>query len=847
MNLNDLFKEITSLLAALQSALSAVQTTTSTAVTTSKLATTSSSIRVTSTSATAKASITSPKSTAPTSSVRKSTTSTSKRSSASTKTSSGSLTTSSPNISSVLSSLSSQVSSFSPAITGSIPSVDAQLPSSISASIPPPLSVSTSSFAPNATATSALPTASASFQLISRALILAVDNATAGLTTQPLDGYGMSYDLLIVPKAGIVLPDLNTTSSAGYPVCNYNMIIAHSQLSFNYGGDDNQNWRSALTPAQWNQIWAYQTLCNVRLIHFNVWPGPDFGVSVASGGCCSPDDPQNVTIVGDAASRFRTSGLKPVPLSLANIYHVPALVTDTNTTQTSAFLEFSPNSVYLTNTAGGVINTYPDGRSQMAFFISFGSWSPTSAYLNHIWIHWATHGLYDGYRRVYLSTQIDDVLLETNAWDTGIMYRTSVTDMVNHANWVSDLNSRLTTTNAGSKFFVELGLNGNGNLLASNALDPNWTICRHAPIWYAKDPDTTPLEFQKALGTGTNSWPDDPASFSVYSMNCLKLDPLAVWLWTSTPARTAFSFVSHTYTHLGLNNATYNDTYKEINWNLQYFSRIGLDKHVVLSKGGLIPPAITGMHNGDALRAMWDNSVWNSVGDNTRPPLRNSNHYYPLITTVAKNGFDGFQITPRWATRIYFNCDTADCTVAEWVATSGGYGNINDLLAIEKESTINSLLNLMHDPYMFHQANMRTEGLTLNVSIAGTSLSAKYSLLQMWTETMVNELQRIINWPILTLKHDDLSTAYKNRMIRDQCDPQVAQIVNKGKVTSVIVSTPSGSCSAEVPVTVPGGVRESGSNIRVEQIGADSPTIWVKLNGQPVTLTLTTPLDITAL
>jgi hypothetical protein len=71
---------------------------------------------------------------------------------------------------------------------------------------------------------------------------------------------------------------------------------------------------------------------------------------------------------------------------------------------------------------------------------------------------------------------------------------------------------------------------------------------------------------------------------------------------------------------------------------------------------GIIPPAITGLHNGDALRAWSDRGITNVVGDNTRPVLLNPvNEYWPLITTVAANGFAGMQITPRWATNIYYN------------------------------------------------------------------------------------------------------------------------------------------------------------------------------------------------
>jgi hypothetical protein len=44
----------------------------------------------------------------------------------------------------------------------------------------------------------------------------------------------------------------------------------------------------------------------------------------------------------------------------------------------------------------------------------------------------------------------------------------------------------------------------------------------------------------------------------------------------------------------------------------------------MFSSKGLIPPAITGLHNGDAIKAWHDAGIQNVVGDNTRPSLMNS-------------------------------------------------------------------------------------------------------------------------------------------------------------------------------------------------------------------------------
>lgn len=110
----------------------------------------------------------------------------------------------------------------------------------------------------------------------------------------------------------------------------------------------------------------------------------------------------------------------------------------------------------------------------------------------------------------------------------------------------------------------------------------------------------------------------------------------------------------------------------------------------------------------------------------TRPVLRNQNNpMWPYTTNFASDGFDGYTVVPRWATRIYYNCDNAgqcvssgfwtyltslrDCTTLEWINTSAGQGGFFDLLVAERTDTMRHLFGLFHDGYMFHQANLRTQ------------------------------------------------------------------------------------------------------------------------------------------
>jgi hypothetical protein len=141
---------------------------------------------------------------------------------------------------------------------------------------------------------------------------------------------------------------------------------------------------------------------------------------------------------------------------------------------------------------------------------------------------------------------------------------------------------------------------------------------------------------------------------------------------------------------------------------------------------------------------------------------------------------------------------------------------------------------------MFHQAN-------LNYATAGNTVingvSQKLSMFQAWVETVIQEMIRLVNWPIISLKHDDFSTAFANRMVRDGCAPQLTLITNPSAqtITGVTLTTTGNTCGTTIPLTVPGTVT-STQGFTTEQLGSDPMTIWVSMKGSPVTFTLSTPV-----
>lgn len=214
-------------------------------------------------------------------------------------------------------------------------------------------------------------------------------------------------------------------------------------------------------------------------------------------------------------------------------------------------------------------------------------------------------------------------------WNSEEIFRLRPADLSNHIEYMADLNRRLPN---GSHYFTEFGFNANGNLIYDYANAASSGLSCMNPVFTDWD-EPTQLEFIKPLGSGFNKWPNDPNTD--WTAGCLFVDPLAVF-FANTSNRDAFGLVSHTFTHLELNNATYHDAIREIYYNLMYAELMNFTNGAKFSGSGLIPPAITGLHNGDAIRAWSDNGLWNAIGDNTRPELRNQVCPTSFIDTEIK-------------------------------------------------------------------------------------------------------------------------------------------------------------------------------------------------------------------
>lgn len=373
----------------------------------------------------------------------------------------------------VSSTTSTVVSSSSPAvITSSVISSSSTTASTAS------ITSSTVAVAPTATS------------LSNTQLVLARDAASGFSGIAGFKAYGIPYQLIIVPSAGITLPTLNTADNQ---TGNFGGIVVLDEVSYDYNG----TWKSALSTDQWNSLYTYQTQFGVRMVRLNVYPGATFGVGLASpsgSGCCNAGVEQYMRI--NDTSAFPTAGLiAGQNVTTQGLYHYPAVITDSSIAK--AFASFDPSSdgSFTTQTTAAVINTFGT-RQQMVWFTSWAvEWSATSAYAQHAFVNWITRGLYLGRRRIYFNTQIDDVHLITDIYyPAGNQYRCTTADLAAHVTWQQNIRSRLP---AGSNYTVELGHNGNGDIESAVSGTQGATSCSpNTAIEYPDQIDTA-LEFQK--------------------------------------------------------------------------------------------------------------------------------------------------------------------------------------------------------------------------------------------------------------------------------------------------------------------------------------------------------------
>jgi hypothetical protein len=142
----------------------------------------------------------------------------------------------------------------------------------------------------------------------STVLVIARDSVSAYSVWSGLNDLGIPYQVLVVPSAGVTLPQLNSSATTG----NFGLIVVLSEVSYSY---PNTGYQSALTSDQWQQLYNYQLSFRVRLVRLDSYPSASFGTQ-ALGSCCN-DKVEQLVSVSDT-SGFPNAGLNMYVHTLSN-------------------------------------------------------------------------------------------------------------------------------------------------------------------------------------------------------------------------------------------------------------------------------------------------------------------------------------------------------------------------------------------------------------------------------------------------------------------------------------------------------------------------------------------------
>eukprot|EP00903_Cladosiphon_okamuranus_P021170 g19446.t1 len=464
--------------------------------------------------------------------------------------------------------------------------------------------------------------------------------------------------------------------------------------------------------------------------------------------------------------------------------------------------------------------TSDDGYEELHLFFSIAWFDLGSWAWAHFFVEWGTRGIFQGERRFYLAGMVDDLFLSTGQFvydgntNQGTEVRASANDMATFASFESSLNNQY-----GSSITTEWPFNGLGILEEVNS----------AFVLDIADADIALLpKGQQVGGDGiTPQLPEGwlatavPGMTVEFETGAWASDGLLAWVLSNLGT---FWWQSHTLSHLARDDLGESDCSIEDGGNAQIAVLTGMFDSDNYNWRSLTSPGITGHFNKFCLSTAVENLMTCAPGDNTYDGIQTDvslissvSQFHSIYTTEGTNGFSGFQIVPRYATFVYFNCATADCLVNEneWIrrvvcgcanldpsqaagscsSCSDGiqsFGSVENLYATEAATTTRQIMMGRRDKYMFHQANVVQQS-----GIPGGSLLAY------WYQEVMALLTQYISFPVTSSKFDDHCAEFTLHEDLDGSGAVItATIDNVSGAISGLSLSASGTAGL-IPLTVP--------------------------------------------
>lgn len=601
-------------------------------------------------------------------------------------------------------------------------------------------------------------------------------------TTDPSAKYfylGMKFLLLTQSMDDIhVILAMQTLNSLGTPFDVFSFDSINPNATLNLVDTDGSGLYYAIVSTQdtfgasdlqMQQLENYSTTFHIKWVILYMYPNQD-GASALGWGV------SNATLTfASAALQYATGYVQNYQVNITGIYYYPSQVITSSVATGVPAINIQVAGSTNINTVAAFIN-YNDGRKKLQFYVDQAKWTLHGVTLSSFWVNWVSNGIYAGARRMSFTCQVDDVFMNTAMYDPAVKgpgtkeyYRIVASDLQALSQWQTNKNAILP---ANSNIITTLAFNGE----------------------------------------------------TVTENGGFKVDPLFL---KAKQLVNQFEWETHTWDHTLLDDLTYDETIAELFQNLQaaswlFNANLNLTVPDRWSNKSMVTPAISGLYNPDALSAMFDFGIKAVVGDSSLPPLNPVNPYHGLYTTEALNGYDGIYIVPRIDTNIYYDACLPIHITNQYNDRYYSYWGRNlTFEQVMQQDVINFgplLLAFRHDPFMFHQANLRIF----------PYMGKNASLISLWMDRMLDNLATYYSLPILSWSHDDLATILQAREARDACGFSGKLQVRADNLAVVAVATSStGSCN----YAITGATASTSSLLSNEVYGPDS-TLWISMSPQ---------------
>jgi hypothetical protein len=560
----------------------------------------------------------------------------------------------------------------------------------------------------------------------------------AGNTGEPSYGAITAFlNQIGVPFTAQILsampPDANGNRLSSFPLSDsstgrglYQGIIL---TNGNFGVCD-PTCHSLLSAADWSALDTYAAQWGVRVVSYYTFPEARYGLAYASGANHTDANPLNVTFTTAAATIFpylNRANAVPVTAPSANgvggvwaYLATPVAATGETTTPILTSGTFTV----------GATHTSADGRESLALTMDNDTFLLHSLAFNYGLVNWVTRGVFLGARRMYLTPQIDDMLIA----DT--LYTTTVAGCAPNAFQLDP------TSNADANCPT---FRGTGTDLQQVSW---WQSAKEADALFGNNFGVT-FAYN---GIGTTTAGGRPANDTL-------VPAIQSFGWV-------FHWISHTWDHENLDcydpvpnsgictPATSAQSLAEITQN----ATVATTLKITPLPGSMVTPNVSGLANPAFLTAAQSRGIKYLVSDATipsgAPPTPNTG----IIDAVNPS----ILLIPRRATNVFFNTSSSFTGVVgslpdEYNHFYGPAGLFPFFTAnqtysqiIDRESSI-MLVNMLHyEPYptMFHVANIaRYDGTHSLFSDVMDAVIAKYKKL---VALPVTSLDMQLAGPLLT-------------------------------------------------------------------------------------------------